>query len=123
MYLPRSMHLKKLRLVLRGGGSGSGSDEGKRRSSSARRDADMDVFHKVLLGVEENALIDDLEVRGSMIDWKSLGWLVPCLAVDKNLRRVCLSDCRFVGCGLAALVVAMQHNRGGMRELEFRTCK
>jgi hypothetical protein len=123
MCLPRSTHLKKLRLVLRGGGSGSGSDEGKRRSSSARRDADMDVFHKVLSGVEENASIDDLEVHGAMIDRESSGWLVPCLAVDKKLRRVCLSGCRFVGCGLAALVVAMQHNRGGMRELEFRTCE
>ncbi len=49
--------------------------------------------------------------------------MVPCLEVDKKLRRVCLSDCCFIGCGLAALVVAMQHNRGRMRELEFRTCE
>ena len=48
---------------------------------------------------------------------------MPCLAVDKKPCRVCLSDCLFVGCGLAALVVAMQHNRGGMRELEFSTCE
>ena len=65
MCLPRNTHLKKLRLVLRGGesGSGSGSNEGKRRSSSTCRGVDMDMFHKVLSGVEENVSIDDLENR------------------------------------------------------------
>jgi hypothetical protein len=80
------------------------------------------AFHEVASTLRYNVTMEHIKVQEAVISRVTSGWLLPAFARKPNLARIGMTRCKFVRSGLATLVVAMQHNKGSIRELAFRSC-
>ena len=115
LILPDNTRLTRLRIYC--------GTNGRINSSSVSDNAKhAGICRRVLTGLKENSSIEHVEIHDMTLDRDTATWLAPSvLSNGKSLTRLTLTNCRFVGSGLAILFIAMQHNRH-IRHLSFHSC-
>lgn len=118
LLLPDNTRLARLRVYCGTNG---------RINSSSVSDNAADAKHagicrRVLTGLKGNSSIEHVEIHDMTLDRDTATWMASSvLSNGKSLTRLTLTNCRFVGSGLAILFIAMQHNRH-IRHLSFHSC-
>ena len=118
LLLPDNTRLTRLRVYCGTNG---------RINSSSVSDNAADAKHagicrRVLTGLKGNSSIEHVEIHDMTLDRDTATWMASSvLSNGKSLTRLTLTNCRFVGSGLAILFIAMQHNRH-IRHLSFHSC-
>ena len=115
LLLPDNTRLTRLRVYC--------GTNGRINSSSVSDNAKhAGICRRVLTGLKENSSIEHVEIHDMTLDRDTATWMASSvLSNGKSLTRLTLTNCRFVGSGLAILFIAMQHNRH-IRHLSFHSC-
>lgn len=118
LLLPDNTRLTRLRVYC--GTNGRINSSGV--SDNAANAKHAGICRRVLTGLKGNSSIEHVEIHDMTLDRDTATWMAPSvLSNGKSLTRLTLTNCRFVGSGLAILFIAMQHNRH-IRHLSFHSC-
>ena len=108
VHLRSNTHLKVLRIICGG------------KSGSSKRQ--QDAFCKIVSSLEYNVSIEHIEIIGAIVINREVsGWLAPSLAHNQRVKIISMKKCKFVGSGMAILLVAIQHMKH-IRQLKFFSC-
>lgn len=118
LILPDNTRLTRLRVYCGTNGRINSSSV----SDNAANAKHAGICRRVLTGLKGNSSIEHVEIHDMTLDRDTATWMAPSvLSNGKSLTRLTLTNCRFVGSGLAILFIAMQHNRH-IRHLSFHSC-
>lgn len=118
LILPENTRLTRLRIYC-GTNSRINTSSVSDNAANAKH---VGICRRVLTGLRGSSSIEHVEIHDIILDRDTATWMAPSvLSNGKSLTRLTLTNCRFVGSGLAILFIAMQHNRH-IRHLSFHSC-